>query len=114
VLSPRAQAFWQIAARNTVIAELRHEDSPATVRSWASNLPPWVSVEENPQFASVGLEKLQAGERAAILTFFYSTKRRRDELRQIEACGSPEYRAFWVRLLLGAWLNSRQRSIASE
>jgi predicted nucleic acid-binding protein len=32
-----------------------------------ANLPPWVSVQKNPVRSTVGLEKLQAGERGAIL-----------------------------------------------
>jgi predicted nucleic acid-binding protein len=50
----------------TVILELRHDDAPSTVRHWASNLPIWIFVEETPDTFSAGMEKLQAGERAAI------------------------------------------------
>jgi predicted nucleic acid-binding protein len=50
-----------------VIAELLHEDAPGAVRDWAANLPPWMSVQQNPARTAVGLEKLQAGEQAAIL-----------------------------------------------
>jgi predicted nucleic acid-binding protein len=46
---------------------LLHEDAPDPVRFWAANLPPWVSVQESPARDAAGLEKLQAGERAAIL-----------------------------------------------
>lgn len=59
--------FHQVAAPQAVIAELLHEDAPASVRTWASNLPLWIAVKESPLSASAGLEKLQAGERAAIL-----------------------------------------------
>jgi len=48
-------------------AELLHEDAPAAVRSWASNLPSWIVVIETPTLPTSGLEKLQAGEQAAIL-----------------------------------------------
>ena len=50
-----------------VITELLHEDAPEAVRSWAAKLPAWVSVQENPVRNTTGLEKLQAGEQAAIL-----------------------------------------------
>jgi hypothetical protein len=36
-------------------------------RVWAAHLPPWVTVQENPSRSPAGLEKLQAGEQAAIL-----------------------------------------------
>jgi predicted nucleic acid-binding protein len=50
-----------------VITELLNDDAPAAVREWASNLPVWVCVKENPLSATTGMEKLQAGEQAAIL-----------------------------------------------
>lgn len=37
------------------------------VRSWASKLPSWICVKEIPVLATSGLEKLQAGEQAAVL-----------------------------------------------
>lgn len=61
------QLFSRVVVPQTVIVELRHDDAPATVRNWASNLPIWISVEETPDTFSEGMEKLQAGERAAIL-----------------------------------------------
>ena len=59
--------YSQVAAPPAVIAELLHEDAPQAVRDWAANLPPWISVQANLSRASAGLEKLQAGERDAIL-----------------------------------------------
>jgi len=50
-----------------VLAELLHEDAPAAVRTWASTLPSWIGAKETPVLATPGLEKLQAGEQAAIL-----------------------------------------------
>ena len=61
------QLFSRVVVPQTVIVELRHDDAPATVRNWASNLPIWISVEETPDTFSESMEKLQAGERAAIL-----------------------------------------------
>ena len=60
------QLFSQVMVPQAVILELRHEDAPDVVRNWASNLPLWISVEETPDVISAGMEKLQAGERAAI------------------------------------------------
>lgn len=62
-----ARLFDQVLSPQTVIAELLHADAPAAVRSWASNLPPWICAKETPVLATSGLEKLQAGEQAAIL-----------------------------------------------
>jgi predicted nucleic acid-binding protein len=61
------QLFSQVVVPPAVIAELLHEDAPEAVRSWAANLPSWVSVQENPIRNTAGLEKLQVGEQAAIL-----------------------------------------------
>ncbi len=57
----------RVAVPQAVIAELLHEDAPELVRAWASNLPAWISIEQNPLLAATGLEKLHAGEQAAIL-----------------------------------------------
>lgn len=59
--------FVQVAVSQAVIAELLHEDAPDIVRSWASSLPAWISTAPTTEIVSGGLEKLQAGERAAIL-----------------------------------------------
>jgi predicted nucleic acid-binding protein len=61
------QLFSRVVVPQTVILELLHDDAPATVRNWASNLPIWIVVEETPDTFSAGMEKLQAGERSAIL-----------------------------------------------
>ncbi|SPF48380.1 conserved hypothetical protein [Candidatus Sulfopaludibacter sp. SbA4] len=59
--------FAQVVVPRAVIAELLHEDAPEAVRGWASKLPPWISAQDNPVGLTVGMEKLQAGEQAAIL-----------------------------------------------
>lgn len=59
--------FGNLLVPPAVIAELLHEDAPVVVRDWAANLPSWISVQEIPIHSDVGMEKLQAGERAAIL-----------------------------------------------
>ena len=60
------QLFSQVLVPQAVVLELLHLDAPAAVRAWASNLPEWVSVEQTSDVISRGMEKLQAGERAAI------------------------------------------------
>jgi predicted nucleic acid-binding protein len=57
----------QVLIPPAVIVELLHEDAPIVVRDWAAKLPLWISVQESPTHSEVGMEKLQAGERAAIL-----------------------------------------------
>lgn len=59
--------FSQVLVPQAVLAELRHEDAPESVRDWASNLPMWITVQENTHEAASGMEKLQAGEKEAIL-----------------------------------------------
>lgn len=59
--------FSKVVVPMAVISELLHEDAPDAVRAWVANLPPWVTVQENPIRSTAGLEKLQAGEQAAIL-----------------------------------------------
>jgi predicted nucleic acid-binding protein len=59
--------FDQVLVPAAVIGELLHEDAPNTVRCWAAGLPSWISVRDNPVRNTAGMEKLQAGEQAAIL-----------------------------------------------
>ena len=59
--------FQQVLLPSAVIDELLHEDAPDTVRHWAASLPTWISVKENPVLSAAGMEKLQAGEKAALL-----------------------------------------------
>ena len=61
------KVFSQVLAPQAVLAELLHADAPAAVRSWASDPPSWLRVTETPALTTQGLEKLQAGEQAAIL-----------------------------------------------
>jgi predicted nucleic acid-binding protein len=59
--------FSQVLVPHAVIAELLHDDAPEAVRAWASNLPSWIAVRESPAGSATGMEKLQTGERGAIL-----------------------------------------------
>ena len=60
------QLFSQIMVPQAVIRELVHQGAPAAVRTWALSLPAWIWVEQAPDVIWPGMEKLQAGERAAI------------------------------------------------
>ena len=40
--------FSRVVVPSAVMTELLHEDAPDAVRSWATNLPSWVSAHENP------------------------------------------------------------------
>lgn len=62
-----AKSFGRVLVPRAVITELLHEHAPEAVRAWASDPPAWICAEENPLLAITGLEKLQAGEQAAIL-----------------------------------------------
>jgi predicted nucleic acid-binding protein len=64
-LLPRV--FSQVVAPEAVMRELLHEDAPRAVRDWASDPPAWLRREAPPDVISPGMEKLQAGERAAII-----------------------------------------------
>ena len=59
--------YSQVLVPPAVIAELLHEDAPGAVRGWAASFPSWISEQQNPMGVTVGMEKLQAGEQAAIL-----------------------------------------------
>jgi hypothetical protein len=58
--------FSRVLVPQAVLLELLHEDAPLAVRAWASNPPEWISIEQTPDAMFGGMEKLQAGERAAI------------------------------------------------
>jgi|SRR5581483_3477817 len=58
--------FSRVVVPTAVISEPLDEDAPEAVRDWAANLPPWVTVQDNPIASTAGLEKLQTGEQAAI------------------------------------------------
>ncbi len=53
--------YSQVLVPAAVIAELLHDDAPEPVRTWAANLPSWISAQQNPSGAITGMEKLQAG-----------------------------------------------------
>ncbi len=59
--------FSQVILPPAVILELLHEDAPKPVRVWATKPPPWVSIQDSLVGSTAGMEKLPAGEEAAIL-----------------------------------------------
>jgi predicted nucleic acid-binding protein len=61
------ELFGNVLVPQAVLGELLHEDAPESVRSWASNLPSWVCIHNNPVGSTAGMEKLQLGELNAIL-----------------------------------------------
>jgi predicted nucleic acid-binding protein len=94
--------FLHVAVPPAVIAELLHEDAPEPVRTWASNLPAWLHVRENPPSVPAGLERLQVASKRrstwrspSSLTSSFSTRRPRAVLPLIVACGSLGSLVFW-------------------
>lgn len=58
--------FGRVFLPQAVLAELRAEGAPTSVRDWAAHPPAWVSVVSVSTASAAGLETLQAGEREAI------------------------------------------------
>ncbi len=58
--------FDRVFVPQAVLAELRAEGAPKSVRDWASHPPAWVSVVSVSTASAAGVETLQAGEREAI------------------------------------------------
>ena len=55
--------FGRVYAPSAVLKELSHPKTPEAVRAWASNPPPWLTVQDPAQ---IGPSKLGLGEAAAI------------------------------------------------
>jgi predicted nucleic acid-binding protein len=58
--------FDRVFVPQAVVAELRAEGAPRSVRDWASHPAAWVSVLSLSTASAAGVETLQAGEREAI------------------------------------------------
>ncbi len=58
--------YGEVLIPDIVIQELRDPDAPPEIVRWASRLPSWISVQATP-VSSERLDRLDAGERAAIL-----------------------------------------------
>jgi predicted nucleic acid-binding protein len=61
-----ARLYGEVLIPDVVARELGDPEAPPAVVQWASHLPPWVDVRPTPVSAEP-LERLDAGERAAIL-----------------------------------------------
>ena len=61
-----ARLYTQVLIPDVVAAELCDPEAPELVRKWAAGPPSWVEVRPAPE-SSEPLERLDAGERAAIL-----------------------------------------------
>jgi predicted nucleic acid-binding protein len=55
--------FGRVYAPSAVLEELSHPKSPEAVRAWASNPPPWLTVQDPTE---ISLSKRRLGEAAAI------------------------------------------------
>jgi len=59
--------FTQVLLPREVLDELLVEGAPPMVRAWANAPPPWISIHDGLAGPEKSMERLQAGERAAIL-----------------------------------------------
>src|SRR5882672_6656149 len=58
--------YGEVLIPDIVASELQDPDAPPMVAEWASHLPAWIDVRPTP-VSTERLERLDAGERAAIL-----------------------------------------------
>jgi len=86
--------FSQVLVPEAVLAELLHKDAPPAVRSWASKQP---SSWQSPRWPALSC----------------STRKQRDVLPPLAACGSLGSWVFWARLPLGGCLSWHPQSTAS-
>jgi predicted nucleic acid-binding protein len=61
-----AQLYGEVLIPDIVASELCDPDAPLVVASWSASLPSWINVRATP-ISSEQVERLDAGERAAIL-----------------------------------------------
>lgn len=59
--------YREIVVPESVLEELRDPESPATVREWLSARPEWLNVDSRIFQADILLDRLDRGERDAIL-----------------------------------------------
>lgn len=60
------QLYSRVLCPREIVAELSHPHAPAPVRLWAQALPAWIEVCDAPAWKHPELERLDAGEAAAI------------------------------------------------
>lgn len=58
--------YGEVLIPDVVASELRNPNAPSRVAKWASQLPSWIHIRPTPA-SSERLEKLDEGERAAII-----------------------------------------------
>jgi predicted nucleic acid-binding protein len=61
------ELFSSVSVPEEVRAELASERAPSTIRQWIAQPSPWLAIEPNPSRTDAALDRLHAGERAAIL-----------------------------------------------
>jgi predicted nucleic acid-binding protein len=62
-----ASLSGRVVVPRRVLDELLDKGAPVAVRDWAAAPPDWISIHDAPAAIPTGLERLHAGERAAIL-----------------------------------------------
>ncbi len=60
--------FTQVLLPREVLDELLVEGAPPMVRAWGNAPPSWISIHDGPAGPEKSMERLQTGERAAILS----------------------------------------------
>jgi predicted nucleic acid-binding protein len=64
-LLPRV--FTSVSIPDEVRAELASSRAPSVIQEWIGQPPPWLGIDPTPLPAEAALDRLHAGERAAIL-----------------------------------------------
>lgn len=91
--------YRQILIPDIVASELGDPEAPPMVAEWTSHPPPWIEIRPTPAGCSEGLDRLDDGERAAILLaqaqpppvllpIDYAEGRAEAERREIPATGT--------------------------
>jgi len=61
------KVFTAVSIPDEVHAELASSRAPSAIREWIGQPPPWLAIDSTPLPADAVLDRLHAGERAAIL-----------------------------------------------
>lgn len=61
------ELYGRVFSPTSVLDELRAPETPETVRAWTARVPDWIEIRAAAGVADVGLARLHAGERDAIL-----------------------------------------------
>ena len=60
------QLYETVLVPEIVCTELRHPNTPASIRAWLATKPPWLKPQPTPPLTALPFPKLGDGERAAI------------------------------------------------